>query len=66
MENVKTVPGLTFHVYFEGECGMETATIYAYSDADMIRQLREQFPDDIGADGFYDHPISGDECALSW
>ena len=66
MANIKTRPGLEFEVYFEAERGMESAIIHAYSVADMIRQMREQFPSDVGAEGFYDHPITGDECALDW
>jgi hypothetical protein len=66
MTAVRTIPGLVFDVYFEGEAGMKSAIIYAYSVADMMRQMRERFPSDVGADGFYDHPITGDECALDW
>ena len=66
MTAVTTIPGLVFEVYFEVECGMDCAIIHADSVADMMRQLREQFPDDVGADGFYSHPITGDECALDW
>jgi hypothetical protein len=66
MINARTIPGLTFHVHFDSERGMKTATIHAYSVADMIRQMREQFPSDIGADGFYDYPITGDTYGLVW
>ena len=62
----KTVPGLTFVVYFENECGMEAATIHASSVADMVRRLRATFPDDIGADGFFIDPFTGEERALEW
>ena len=63
---VEYIPGLEFEVYFEGEYGMKSATIYASSVRDMMRQLKAQYPDDIGADGFYNHPITGDEYALNW
>ena len=60
------IPGLVFEVYFEGECGMEAVTIEATNTADMMRQLRAMCPDDIGADGFYDDPITGEERPLNW
>lgn len=61
-----TIPGLLFVVYFETDCGMETAHIAASSVADFKRQLRAAYPNDIGADGFYIDPFTGDERPLDW
>lgn len=57
---------MEYDIYFEGEYGMVSVTVHAVSATDMLRQLKAAYPDDIGADGFYDDPITGNERALTW
>lgn len=55
----------SYEIYFETDCGMACEFIEAENARAMMRQLKENNPDDIGADGFY-IDAEGDEHALKW
>lgn len=57
---------MTYEIYFEGECGMESLEIEADNAGQMLAKLRKQCPNDIGADGFYIDPVTDDERPLKW
>jgi len=50
---------------FEGECGLEMGEIEAKNLAQATKLLKEQFPDDIGADGCWTNK-NGDEFPINW
>ena len=55
-----------YEFYLEGEHGVDFGIIRATDEKDLIRILKEDFPRDIGADGFYNCPKTGDEIAIDW
>ena len=57
---------MEYEVFFEGEHGMESTYIQATTPTDMIKQLKASYPDDHGADGFYNCPRTGEEKPLTW
>ena len=51
---------------FEGECGLEMGKIIVeYGLPEAMKVLKEQFPDDIGADGCWTNQ-NGDEFPINW
>lgn len=66
MSNTAIEQGPIFEVFFEGECGMESALIVAADAAAFMKKLRATYPDDIGADGFFIDPHTGEERPLNW
>ena len=54
-----------YHFMFESDYGMEMGEIEAKNLAQATKLLKEQFPDDIGADGCWTNQ-NGDEFAINW
>tara|TARA_R110002012_G_scaffold64203_1_gene168769 strand:- start:220 stop:393 length:174 start_codon:yes stop_codon:yes gene_type:complete len=50
---------------FEGMFGFEMGVIEAKNLAAANRELKEMFPNDIGADGVW-YNMNGDEFAIKW
>ena len=55
-----------YEFYLEAEYGVSFGIIRAKDEKDFLRILKEDFPRDIGADGFYNCPTTGDEVAIDW
>ena len=55
----------TFYATFESEYGMEFAEIKAKNLREATKILKERFPEDHGADGFWDDE-DGNEIAINW
>jgi len=54
-----------YHYMFENDYGMEMGEIEAKNLAQATKLLKEQFPDDIGADGCWTNQ-NGDQFAINW
>ena len=54
-----------YHYMFENDYGMEMGEIEAKNLAQATKLLKEQFPDDIGADGCWTNQ-KGDEFPINW
>jgi hypothetical protein len=61
----KEKPMQYYEFCFEGECGLEKGEIEAKNLAQATKLLKEQFPDDIGADGCWTNK-NGDEFPINW
>lgn len=46
--------------------GMAMKIVEAGSHAEALEVLKELFPEDIGADGFYNDPDTGEETWIGW
>lgn len=55
----------TYEATFESECGIEEVLIEAKNLREATKLLKQEFPEDIGADGFWSTP-DGDETFINW
>ena len=56
-----------YEVYVETDYGLDMYLINANNAKDMMTKLKELVhKDDIGADGWYIHPVSENEVGLNW
>ncbi len=55
----------TYEATFETDCGVDFATIEAKNIREATKLLKQQFPNDIGSDGFWSTP-DGDEIFIDW
>lgn len=60
------IPGLVFECYFETESGYKNDQIAAYSYVDFVKRISEKYPEDVGSDGYYIDPFSGEEKHIPW
>ncbi len=59
---------MTLKIYeatFETDYGVEEVLIEAKNIREATKTLKQEFPDDIGADGFWSMP-NGDETFINW
>ena len=55
-----------FNYWLESDYGASFGTIEARNEVEFVRILKEDHKQDIGADGAFDCPITGDEKAIRW
>lgn len=55
-----------YEVWWESDEGMATETIMAVSWEEALPLLMDRYPDDQGADGFYNDPDTGQEVWIGW
>ena len=55
-----------YEFYLEGEYGVCFGIIRATDESNFIEILKQDHKQDIGADGFYNCPTTGDEIAIDW
>ena len=55
-----------YHFCFDSDYGAMFGTIEAKDEREFYRILKEDHKQDIGADGHFDCPITGDEKFLDW
>jgi hypothetical protein len=55
----------TYEATFDADYGLGHATIEAKNIREATKLLKQQFPDDIGSDGFWSTP-DGDERFIDW
>jgi len=55
----------TYEATFESEYGIEEVLIEAKNLREATKLLKQEFPEDIGADGFWSTP-DGDERFINW
>ncbi len=62
----KTEVLMEYEFYFESDYGYQSGIIEADNVQEFYKILKEDYKQDIGADGFYNCPISGNEKGIRW
>jgi len=57
---------MQYEFYVESDYGVNFGIIEADNVQEFYKILKEDHKQDIGADGFYNCPISGDEKPIKW
>jgi len=57
---------MIYHFTFESEYGVAFASYRAKSIANATKLLKEEFPHDHGADGFWTTEDNDDENPINW
>ena len=55
-----------YEFYIESEYGVSFDIVEARDEKHFVEILKEDYKQDIGADGFYNCPKTGDEKAINW
>ena len=55
-----------YHFQLESDYGVTFGTIEAKNEEEFYRILKEDYKQDINADGHFHCPITGDEKPLNW
>ena len=55
-----------YEFYIEGEYGVSFDIFEARDEKHFIEILKEHYKQDIGTDGFYNCPKTGNEIAIDW
>ena len=55
-----------YHFQLESDYGVTFGTIEAKNEEEFYRILKEDYKQDINADGCFDCPITGKEKPLNW
>ena len=55
-----------YHFWIESDYGCSMGSIEARNEAHFIEILKQDHKQDIGADGAFDCPVTGDEKAINW
>jgi len=55
-----------YHFCFDSDYGAMFGTIEAKNEREFYKVLKEDHKQDIGSDGHFDCPITGDEKFLDW
>lgn len=55
-----------YHFQLESDYGVTFGVIEAQNEKEFYKILKEDYKQDIGADGAFDCPVTGDEKPLMW
>lgn len=57
---------MQYDFYIESDYGVYVGVVEAANLDEFYKILKQDYQCDIGADGFYNCPISGDEKPIDW
>lgn len=57
---------LNWNYEFDGEYHPIIGTIEASSEKEATELLSKKYPNDINSDGYFIHPLTGEDIAIDW
>ena len=65
-EKIRSANMQEYEFYIESDYGVSFDIVEARDEKHFIEILKEDYKQDIGADGFYNCPKTGKEIAINW